>query len=367
MKVALHVDGAVIRGNERQVLLIVEGLTRRGHRVVASCRAGGAVESALRAAGARTTGVRPGGDADAWNALRFAGWLRAERPEAVLLTSWKRAWAASVAARAAGVPRVLLRVGDMHTLAGGPGVALRRLVLRRFCTGVVANSSAVAEHFRPVAGRGRVHTVPNGIVPPVPGNAPVRARAGIPEDAPLALAVGGAEPKKGFDLLVEGASAVDPEVHLLLVGGGRPDHVRALRERIAGAGLGARAHLLPWSADVPSLLAAADVFVLSSRSEGMSVAMLEAMAVGTPVLAADVGGVRDALAARDGRPAAGWIVPAEDARALGEGLRSVLAARRRGDRDVRARVAEARWRVDTWFGVDRMVDAYEALLEGRVP
>src|SRR5690606_1712926 len=108
-----------IRGNETQVILVAEALRDRGHDVVVSCRAGGPVEAALRARGVRTTGIRPRGDADPFGALRFARWLRREAPDAALLTSWKRALVAGWAARRAGVPRVVLRVGGVHRVPPG--------------------------------------------------------------------------------------------------------------------------------------------------------------------------------------------------------------------------------------------------------
>ncbi len=93
--------------------------------------------------------------------------------------------------------------------------------------------------------------------------------------------------------------------------------------------------------------------------------MLEAMAAGVPVLATDVPGTAQALAAGDGRPPAGWIVARGDADALAAGLRTVLADLRAGGGEARARAAEARWRIDHWFTVDRMVDGYEAVLAGK--
>src|SRR5690606_8386847 len=94
MKIALHVDGPIIRGNEEQALQIARLLKERGHEVVVSCRANGPVQRAMHDIGVRTTGIRPRGDVDVWSALRFAFWLRRERPDAVLLTSWVRAFIA---------------------------------------------------------------------------------------------------------------------------------------------------------------------------------------------------------------------------------------------------------------------------------
>ena len=116
-----------------------------------------------------------------------------------------------------------------------------------------------------------------------------------------------------------------------------------------------------------AVLAAADLFVLASRGEGFSVALLEALAARVPALSTDVGGAREALAPRRGRPAAGWIVPRADAPALAAALRDLAAGVRAGSAEVRARVDEGAWRMERWFTVDAMMDGIEAALRGDPP
>jgi glycosyltransferase involved in cell wall biosynthesis len=369
MKVAIHVDGPIIRGNERQVIRIAVGLTARGHDVAVSCRAGGPVEVALRARGIRTTGIRPRGDADPWHALAFVRWLRRERPDAVLLTSWLRTFIAGWCARMAGVPRVVFRIGGMQPIDQGVRGSLERHALRRWYHAVIANSVRVAERVTGALPElaDRVHVVVNGMeemdaVAP----APLRGDAGIPADAVVALAVGGAERNKGFDLLIDAAASV-PGIHVALAGGGTEARMTGLRERAVAAGVRDRVHFLGRRDDVPALVAACDLFVLSSRAEGFSVALLEAMAAGKPVVAADVGGVWEGLAPREGRPAGGWIVARNDADALAAGIREVADALRSGSPEPVARAAEARWRAEHWFTLDAMLDGYEAILAGRAP
>ncbi|HEX6912261.1 MAG TPA: glycosyltransferase [Longimicrobium sp.] len=369
MKIAIHVDGPIIRGNERQVMRIADGLRARGHEVVVSCRAGGPVEAELRALGIRTTGIRPRGDADLWNALAFVRWLRRERPDAVLLTSWIRAFIAGWCARAAGVPRVVFRIGGMQPIHRGVRGSLERHALRRWYHAVVANSRRVAERITGALPdvADRVHVVVNGMAPvDAPGPAPLRRELGIADDAVLALAVGGMERNKGFDLLVDAVAGI-PHVHAVLAGGGTDAQRAALEERIRTRGVADRVHLLGRRADVPAVVAACDLFVLPSRAEGFSVALLEAMADGKPIVAADVGGAWEGLAAHGGRPHGGWIVPREDVDALTEVMHEVANGIRDGAPEVRARAAEARWRAQHWFTLERMVDGYEAVLAGRAP
>ena len=96
----------------------------------------------------------------------------------------------------------------------------------------------------------------------------------------------------------------------------------------------------------------------------MAVVMLEAIAAGTPVVSTDVGGVWEVLAARDGRPPAGWIVPPDDAGALAAAVAEVVAWRRTRPDAVRERVAEATWRLEHWLTVERMIEGYECVLSG---
>jgi glycosyltransferase involved in cell wall biosynthesis len=118
--------------------------------------------------------------------------------------------------------------------------------------------------------------------------------------------------------------------HALLVGGGkREEEMRALA---ASLGLAGEAHFLGHRRDIPDLLHAMDIFVLPSYSEGVSLAMLEAMAVGLPVIVSRVGGLPEVV--RDGEN--GLLVPPRDHHALAQALARLLAdpawSRELGDR-----------------------------------
>jgi glycosyltransferase involved in cell wall biosynthesis len=186
----------------------------------------------------------------------------------------------------------------------------------------------------------------------------------VADDVVLAVAVGGMERNKGFDLLIDAAALLDAGVHVVLAGGGTPEARRAMEERARRLGMAGRVHFLGHRSDARAVIAAGDVFVLSSRSEGWGLVMLEAMAAERPVVAAAVGAAEEALEARDGRPAAGWVVPAGDAAALAVGLREVVEGLRSHDPEVTARAREAGWRAAHWFSVEQMVNGYEAVLRG---
>ena len=119
--------------------------------------------------------------------------------------------------------------------------------------------------------------------------------------------------------------------------------------------------LAGYARDVPDLLAAADVFVLSSRSEGAPFSILEAMAAGLPVVATDVGGVGELVA--DGET--GLLVPAGDPARLAEALRSLLADAALRRRLGAAGLARARERFDLRALRDPHLDLYARELARR--
>jgi glycosyltransferase involved in cell wall biosynthesis len=134
-----------------------------------------------------------------------------------------------------------------------------------------------------------------------------------------------------------------------------PATVETLRKAIAAHGLEDVVALLGRRRDVPDLLHAADVFVLSSRQEGFPITILEAMAAGKPVIATDVGGCSEAVVHGE----TGLIVPPENPDALANAIIELLE-----DRDRSAAMGAAgRERVEREFTVDRMVEQHLEVYE----
>ncbi|MBK7947565.1 MAG: glycosyltransferase [Deltaproteobacteria bacterium] len=138
---------------------------------------------------------------------------------------------------------------------------------------------------------------------------------------------------------------------------GRGDEEPNLRRLAAELGIGSRVHLLGLRNDVDRLLEAADVFVQPSRSEGLPLAVLEAMAAGLPVVATRVGGMGEAVV--DGET--GMLVGAERPDELARALRSLLE-----DDALRRRMGiEARARAEAEFSVETMARRYVELFRSR--
>lgn len=363
MKIVIQNNSRVWGGNEKWFATLAAGLVARGHRVVVSCRADGPVRRELERRGVATTPIRPGGYADVVRGIRFTRWLRRERPDVLLLTSWRTTPWAAWAARSAGVPRTVVRLGIVRTLRPGPRDAWP---FRGRVDALIVNSPAVRDAWlrtAPWFPADAVHLVLNGVpaAPPLSAaeRAAARAELGLSADAAGVVGAGRLSRRKGFDFLIDAFARADVAgSELLLVGTGEEE--AALRAQAAALGIESRVRFVGERGDVPRVLGACDLFVLSSHNEGMANVMLEAMAAGLPVAAFDVSGVRDALGPRDGRPAAGWIVPPADTAALAAAISDAL----RDPDAAAAHVAEASWRVREWFSVERMVEEAEAVLRG---
>ena len=363
MKVVIHFDGKTIRGNENQVFAVARRLHSGGHDVIACCRANTSVEAALRKEGIRTSSILPKGDIAPLATLRFALWLRREQPDCILLTSWKKVLVAGWAARFAGIRRVVLRVGGVHERRRAIDIWKYRYALTNYFDVVIVNSSTVKSHLVdtiPSLPVDKLRQISNGIDRISVTPCLLLNELGIPREHVLVFASGGLEHRKGFDLLISAVATLEPEIHLVIAGDGPlRDQLTALATSM---GIGRRFHLLGHRSDVTAILGDADMFVVSSRNEGMAVAMLEAMAVRRPVISADIGGVTEALAPTSERSAGGWIVAREDVAGLSRTLAEVIHLMKHDRAAVDARVDEAAWRIHNWFSLDRMTEEYERVL-----
>lgn len=187
----------------------------------------------------------------------------------------------------------------------------------------------------------------------------VRAELSVPDDEVLVTSVANFRPEKGHTLLLTAAQEVIGRglpVRFALIGHGPlEDEVRALHSRL---GLGDRVQLLGLRRDVFRVLAASDVYVLSSLHEGFPVSIMEALVMGLPVVTTDVGGVLEAL--RDGVD--GLVVPPRRADLLADAIARVVR-----DGDLRRRLTEgAKTRGDAFdvtVAVRRIETLYRSLAD----
>lgn len=162
----------------------------------------------------------------------------------------------------------------------------------------------------------RLRVIVNGINPVDPAKfdrEQIRRELNIPADSLFVLSVGRLTRQKAHDVLVAAVPAMLANLPNITIGiCGNGDQRAALEAKIQTLGVGAAVILYGLRHDVERFLAAADIFVLPSRSEGMPLALLEAMSAGLPSVATRVEGVEEAL--QDGEQ--GLLVPSEDPDAL---------------------------------------------------
>lgn len=193
----------------------------------------------------------------------------------------------------------------------------------------------------------------------------VRAELGIPADCTLVGAVGNLNRFKGYTYFLEAAARIKRQtdrVRFVVVGRkletdvGYWDHLQQLTSQL---GLSESVLFAGFRDDIPRVLAALDVYVLSSVLESCPVALLEAMAMQVPVVATDVGAVREII--DHGRT--GFVVPPEDSEALARGVLSYLALSRPQRDEI---VEAARKRVEQAFAIDIIARQQNQLYESVV-
>ncbi len=253
-------------------------------------------------------------------------------------------------------PHACGAIGDVGVLSATTlgRLRLRATVLR--ADAFVAISGAIGAELRDAGvPPERIVAIPNGVdverFRPAAGEerAALRGALGLPP-GPLVVYTGRLSPEKGVDVLVAAWPRVVariPSARLWMLGDGA-ERARLL-EAARGAGVADGIALPGPVADVAPYVRAADAAVLPSRTEGMPVALLEAMACGVPVVATAVGGSAEVL--RDG--VTGRLVPPERPEALADALVEALS-----DPAAQGRARAARAEVVARYGLDRVADAF---------
>jgi glycosyltransferase involved in cell wall biosynthesis len=240
--------------------------------------------------------------------------------------------------------------------------ALQRFAFRRF-DAVVAVSRPQADELRSsgVPAR-RLHIVPNALAAhPAPLNrADARRALNLPADGLLAGWVGRVSREKGVDVFIDALSSItDRVIHAAILGDGPERGIEAARAESIAPGRFLWLGAVP---DAARYFAAFDLFVMSSRAEGLPMVLLEAMAAGTPIVTTNVGGIPDLLS-----PAEGALVASDDPRALAAAMRATLDDPAAAT--ARARAAQLRQRAEFDVGPwsARYESIYRDLIAARAP
>jgi glycosyltransferase involved in cell wall biosynthesis len=347
-------------GTQRHLLEVLKFIDREHFRpLVISAKSGGELGRAVEACNVELVELNVGErmlSGDLVRAVSCAAALfRARGVDVVQCFAWRPGLIAIAAASLARRGHVV--AGRRSTPRERGVKALLEALVIQLADRVVVN----AETLRPQGRAGqRTAVIPSGVdterFHPVAGErAAAKARLGFAADRPLIGTVGRLEARKGTSTLLEAFARIegrDSEEPMLVIAGDGPlnDELRALATRL---GIADRVRLLGDRSDVREVLAALDVFVLPSRTEGMSNALLEAMAMARPIVATAVGGTPEVLSGE----AAGVLVPADDPATMATGVARLLA-----EPALAARLGEAaRRRVEERYGARAMVRRLEAV------
>lgn len=297
--VTFVIDELEVGGSQRQLLLMATGLIERGWPVQAIClQPILSMAEDFAAAGIPVHLLRKRRMIDLGLLLTLGRFFLHHHTVIVHAFSSTAEFFAGLAARMCGC-QVVVSIRNYNEQ-----LPVRHRVAKRvscwLAHAVVANSQAgaAAAVMAGVVAKQKIHVIPNGvIVPPVPlTKTAARRQLGIPENALVSLSVGRLVWEKGYETTLELARRLrhfHSEALFLIVGDG-PLRA-ALVEQIDVLGLRERVQLLGERRDVACLLAAADFYLNTSVSEGLSNSVMEAMAAGVAVVATAVGGTPELI------------------------------------------------------------------------
>ena len=359
LKIALMIESDGPGGAEQMLLHLGETLRDRGHEVIPLLPAEGygwLPERFLE------LGIAPEHYAlrsplDPVCLARMVALLRRRRIDVVHSHEFSMAIYGTAATSLLGRPHVITLHGGLYF----EEKRRRRMALRWACRRsrfVVTVSEASQDRYARSLDLAPddLGVVPNGVPVPQGDGSRVREELGLEPDELLIVAVGNLYSVKGHATLIRALRRIAeqrPALAWRAAIAGRGEEEEALTALIAESGLLGKIHLLGYRADIADILAAGNLFVMPSLSEGLPLALLEAMFASKPVIASHVGGIPEVV--RSGEEA--LLVPPGDPDALADALDSALC-----DSDLRARLASAaRDRAQTRYTVQAMTDAYEEL------
>jgi glycosyltransferase involved in cell wall biosynthesis len=347
VRVAIASASPIWGGAERMALTLGEGLAARGHEVVMLVRPGGELEERLPD-GVERAPVLRGFDLNPPALWRSALALRRHRARVLLTTTDKELRLCGPAARLLGIPLIHRQATDRPV---GPGWR-HRLFQGRIPSWWIVNSAATRATYlasAPWIPEARVSTIPNGI-DPAPFAAALPVELGLPPGATAIGYVGRLDRRKGLLDLAAAWPAVAaqiPEAYLVLVGSGELEG--ELRAALAGA---ERVRWLGSVRDTAPVYRALDMVVMPSHREGFGLVAVEAMAAGTPVIAARSSSLPEVVGD------AALLAEAHDPGGLAASI--VRLAR---DAELRARLIHAgAARVRGHFSLEVMMERYEEVL-----
>lgn len=353
MKIAHVVDSMEVGGAETLVMQMCRLQREQGHDpCVYAVAALGALGEQMREDGfvVQANVGQYMSDAN----RNFFGVFKRSRPDVVHLHNPTPTIYAAIPARMAGAPSI---VSTRHSLVAPPHNAIMELkygIAARFCDWVVGICDATTvnmKRLRNVPAR-KIARVYNGAV----SLTPTPSDRSLPKNGFTLIYVGRLAQVKNHSLLLQAFHAAlssMPALRLWMVGDGSE---RKMLENLASE-LGIASEVTFWGQqlDVAPFFSAADAFIMSSKSEGLPMSLLQAFSLGMPAIVTDVGGMAEVVRLAN----AGYIVPATSATEMAAAI--LKLASNETEREKMSANAESTFRAH--FALQTMVDAYMDLYQ----
>ena len=316
MTILEYITPSRMGGAEEYFLRLIVNLSRQGHRVVVvtkrDCQLREAVQTLTHNENIELHGWKTSGKFDPKTLLKLRRLIRTDRIDLVHTHLTTASWLGAMAGRLSGVPTVA------HIHGADSKTWFQRADY------LIAVAEGVKKHLVEQGIDGsRVPVLYYGIdlekyAAPLP-TPEAKARLGLAPDTKTVGIIGSLIPRKGHRHLLNALKKIEPsvgEVHAIFAGEGAEE--AALRQQTQALGLEGRVHFLGFRTDAADIMAACDGVALPSYKEGLSIAMMEAMALARPVLVTNVAGMPELVQHQK----TGWMTSPGDedelARALGQ-------------------------------------------------
>jgi glycosyltransferase involved in cell wall biosynthesis len=345
-------------GGEKWMLSAAVGLSKKGHEVKIACVHGSVIEEQCRDAHVKTWAFTIEADIAFWKMRPLKKYLLNEKIDVLICCQNKDVKIGARAARQVGIQAIFARQGIQNLSNKKKYI----VPFTQYIDGIITNTISIKNSYESYGWipKDFVHVIYNGVeTNDEIATTNLHYKFHLHKRSKIIFSAGRLDYQKGFDLLIEVAKKAKANKlnwQILIAGEGKLKS--ALQAQAEKAGVEDIFHLIGFSNQIPSLLKSSDVFVLSSRYEGMPNALLEAMAAGKANVATSVNGAPELV--EDG--VTGFLVETENVDDIFGKLRKILS-----DNRLRKSMGKkALEKVQKSFTNEKMVDNLEKLLERQL-
>jgi len=348
-------------GGEKWMINAAKGLTERGHNVVLASKKNSRLLKYATERGVQTKVLSIRSDFSPLATLRIAWWMKRNQTDVLICNLNKDVRVAGLAARIIGRPIVLARHGMLLCSRKWK----HKFTLTRLTDGIITNSQTIKHAYANYRwfDDNFVKVIYNGLS--IPQNViPFDFAAHYPGKK-IIYSAGRLSKQKGFGYLIEAAGYLrNKRDDLIFVVSGEGKLEIELKRQVKDFGVEDSFVFLGFTPDIYPYLKGCDLFVLASLFEGMPNVVMEAMAMGKPVIATDVNGARELMGADSKSPVCntGLIIPSKDPQAIAAAIEKIIDTPHALESYGRA----GRERVETHFTVPIMINNLEAHLEQKL-